>query len=181
MSESRPAVGPFLDLRLTRTRLVSETVTSQPSPASVKSGKPRQPNIQVNVASSSTFTVGIDDPQSPTRLSTAVEFKAEIKTADGERTLVTYDARHSCNFRIVRHSGITDWANLPEDVVGSALSTAYAMAVTRAEDTFAAMGMRNVQFKLEALFDELNGGAVERGPKAPRKPKAKARQRKVKP
>lgn len=128
-----------VDARLIQARLVSEQVTSMPAPLS-DTPKP----LQIRTETSAGFSVGLDDPEKPKRMTIELLFKVGHVLNETDQKVAEYEARHMVLLEIHGQSGIENWLNVPKRALAPYFSFVHSAAIRRAEHTFLEMGLRGV-------------------------------------
>lgn len=157
----------FVDARLSQHRMVKEQATS----ASARFSKtPNQ--VQVRTETTSGFSVALDNPAVPTELLIEIDYKVEIKIPDKDTPVVSYESKHAVQFTIVGWGGFKDWTAVPTETFSAYFAVTHNIALTRAENTLAAMGLRSVALPRQINFDAPIAVTSEGIPKAPAATKA---------
>ena len=151
----------FVDARLSQARLVKEQATSV-------SGRFAQApsTIQVRIETASGFSVALNNPTEPTELLIELDYKVDAKIQDTEKPVVSYESKHHVQFLIAEWGGVKNWTEVPNDVFSPYFAMVQSIAITRAENTLAAMGLRGVALPKQLKFDEHTVSQTEPQPAA---------------
>lgn len=136
----------FVDAKMLGSRLVTEQVNA--TLASHKS----QERLQLEVETSSDFSIGLNDPTNPTELHINIQYKVILRTATKD-VLVEYEVEHSGTFGISAWTGFTDWTTLETIMVEPSLAIMHQIALRRAEATIIEMGIRGVKLPIPMSFN----------------------------
>jgi hypothetical protein len=94
----------------------------------------------------------VDDQTTPRELIIEIDYKASLKQQDTEKILVSYEATHIAQFKIAGWGGFSDWSQVSADTFSPYFSTVHNIALSRAENTIAAMGMRGISLPPQTDF-----------------------------
>jgi hypothetical protein len=140
--------GVYINAQLVQTRLTKENANSMPGKFSDEKRAP----LQVEVSTNSEFTTGLDNKDLPKELFLELNFKLHLKLKDKDQRIATYEAGHAARFLIAGYGGFTDWLNVPTGIFEPYFSALHHIAVSRAENTLLAMGLRGVAIPSKINF-----------------------------
>lgn len=140
---------PYLDAAFLNARLVSETVTSAPARLAPPN---KGSQVNINTQTGSNFTLGLDDREKPTALLVQIEYKVTHSSEDQKRELVSYQATHAAQFKILAKFGFDDWSSPPTSALAPYLAVVQSIAMKRADHTFIDMGLVGVTLPVPTEF-----------------------------
>lgn len=143
----------FLDARLIQTRLVSEKVESS-VPSGFSTG-PQQAELTTNTQS--TFSVALNDPLKPTDILIEVHYQVALKRPTAESSFVTYEAKHTAQFKLTAWTGFEDWSRAPHEALAPYLGMLNHLATQRAELALFDLGVRGATLPRVTDFQLQNG------------------------
>lgn len=128
----------FIDARLSQSRLTSEQAIC----AALTNQAPIQVQIKTDTASS--FSIGLDLPETPKVIVINIDFKASLKISDTEKNLIDYEAKHEVQFALEGWIGFVDWTNVPSEAIAPYLAIVHNIARSKAELTISEMGFKGI-------------------------------------
>lgn len=151
MTQSSPAIDKdraFIDARFSQSRIIREQATSTPTPFSKG---PTQ--LQVRTDTSSGFAVGLDNTETPTEFIVEIDYKVDLTLQETNKPVATYEAKHAVQFVIRGWSGFTQWKDVPAQALSPYFAVAQNLAIVRAENSLAAMGLRGLPLPRQIDFE----------------------------
>ena len=107
----------------------------------------------MHVETGSQFTVGLDDPVNPKGFLVEIDFKVNLAELETKKHLMTYETKCATQFEVIDFGGFTDLTALPPTALVPYFAMTHHLAMTRAELSLGAFGVRGVTLPRPEKFD----------------------------
>lgn len=145
---SNDMTSAFINAKPFQGRLVRERAESTPAKPRSESTK-----VQLKTDTSSSFAIGLDDPEAPKALSVEIEFRVAMRDQDSGQLFLDYEAKHEMQFTVLTWGGFSDWTNLPSEAITPYIAMIHDIALRKAEATMHEMGIRGGTLPRPESFD----------------------------
>lgn len=145
---SNDPIPTFLSANISSSRLIEESFHST-LPLNSAEGATQ---LQVSSETGTNFYIGLDDPLNPKHMHIEIHYKVAVNAVNIKKSIINYDAKHMCEFSIIKWTGFPDWTALPSEAMTPYLSIVHHLAVRRAEATIAETGTRGIRLPVPESF-----------------------------
>jgi hypothetical protein len=111
--------------------------------------------MQLRTETSTTFSVALDHPETPSGFQVTVEYTAVLKIGATDVQIADYKGKHSAEFKIVSWGGFDGWPKIPQSALVPYFAISHNVALRRAQRTLLDMGLGSVVLPILTDFSPM--------------------------